>query len=72
MMATRTVTFEVHTDQLFDTLHSMGGDTSGIGARVIGVLMADPDFADILGMAIYGIHMPVHQTHAHTTEGQPA
>lgn len=67
-MAMRTVIFEVDTGQLFDMIAEVGGDMSSIGSRVIGSLLADPGFSDILGMAIYGIHMPVNQTHAHTGE----
>lgn len=60
-MTTRTVTFEVDTAVLFDMLHKMNRDASEIGKRVVGAMLAEPGLSDILGMALYGIHMPVPQ-----------
>ena len=54
-MSTRTITFEVDTGQLFDMLKSVGGDFSAIGNRVVEAMLAEPDFALSIGMAVYGI-----------------
>lgn len=49
------VTFEVDDTQLFDRLHEMGGDTDALGARVVSSLLAEPNFAEAVGMALYGV-----------------
>lgn len=50
------VTFDVNQSQLFDTIQKMGGDTTAIGARVVGVLLTgECPWADEIGMAVYGI-----------------
>ncbi|SES07827.1 hypothetical protein [Sphingobium sp. YR768] len=65
-MATRTVTFEVDTEMLFDMLLKMNGETSDIGARVVGALLAENGIIDSIGMAIYGVYVvrPVEQVPA--------
>ena len=59
-MTIRTVSFEVDTNKLFDTLHQMNGDMSHIGQRVVGALLAEPDFVEVLGMAVYGVVLLPH------------
>lgn len=50
------LTFEVDQVALFDALSNLGGDTSGIGNRVVGVMLGNhASFADHVGMAVYGI-----------------
>ncbi|SES19653.1 hypothetical protein SAMN05518866_1601 [Sphingobium sp. YR768] len=56
-MATRTVTFEVDTEMLFDMLLKMNGETTDIGARVVGALLAENGIIDALGMAMYGVYV---------------
>ncbi|KEZ00116.1 hypothetical protein AI27_12670 [Sphingomonas sp. BHC-A] len=56
-MNMRTVTFEVDTSLLFDTIKRLNGDMSAIGNRVVGAMLAEPDFVDVLGMACYGVHL---------------
>lgn len=56
MMSKIKVTFEVDTDQLFDTLKKMEGDTGPLGARVLSALLTgDSCQVDRMGMAAYGI-----------------
>lgn len=56
-MTTRTVTFEVDTSMLFDMLQKMGGDTSELGARVVGALLAETGGLDAIGMGVYGVYV---------------
>jgi hypothetical protein len=50
------VTFEVDQNELFDMLHKMNGDFSGIGNRVVGELMTSgTSIIDAIGMAVYGV-----------------
>lgn len=73
-MTLRTVSFEVDTIKLFDTLQKMNGDMSSIGQRVIGALLAEPDFVEVLGMAVYGVVLLPHAapTLAESGEGDAA
>ena len=59
-MAKRLVTFEVDTNQLFDALKDMQGDATAIGNRLVAALLAEPNSADLLGMAFYGIQIKVN------------
>lgn len=56
-MATRRITFEVDTSKLFDTLHAMEGNTEPLGTRLVASLLAEPGFADLVGMAVYGVEV---------------
>lgn len=61
-MTMRTVTFRVDNTELFDALHKMNGDTGTLGARLVGVLLADSSFADRIGLAIYGVRIEAEKT----------
>lgn len=56
-MAKLRITFEIDSITLFDALKVMKGDTSALGARVVGVMMTGerPSMRDDIGMAAYGI-----------------
>lgn len=49
------ITFEVDTNELFDTLKKMNGNTAPIGERIVGVMLADDGFFNKVGMAVYGV-----------------
>lgn len=49
------ITFEVDTNELFDTLQKMNGNTAPIGERIVGVMLADDAFFNKGGMAVYGV-----------------
>ena len=49
------VTFEVDDNALFDRLREMNGDTDALGARIVSSLLARPNFAEAIGMALYGV-----------------
>ena len=59
-MTMRTVSFEVDTIKLFDSLKKLNGDMSHIGQRVVGALLAEPVFVELLGMAVYGVVLLPH------------
>ncbi|WP_218145866.1 hypothetical protein [Sphingobium sp. YR768] len=42
---------------LFDMLLKMNGETTDIGARVVGALLAENGIIDALGMAMYGVYV---------------
>lgn len=55
-MAKTRVTFDVDDVVLFNALLKLGGDSTGIGNRVIMAMMpADVRFMEDVGMAAYGI-----------------
>lgn len=49
------VTFEVDTNELFDTLQKMKGDFAPLGERLVGALLVEPSYFDALGMAFYSV-----------------
>lgn len=52
----RKVSFVVDDNQLFDTLKTVNGDTSGIGYRLSGTMLTGKcDIVDVVGLALYGI-----------------
>jgi len=66
------VTFEVDQNKLFDMLHKMNGDFSGIGNRVVGELMTSgTSIIDAIGMAVYGVTVVSKQS-ADQAEGGAA
>lgn len=47
---------EADSTELFDALAKLGGNTSGIGDRVVGGLMTgNADWKDEIGLAAYGV-----------------
>lgn len=46
---------EVETTELFDRLRELRGDIAPLGERLVAALLADPNAADAIGMAFYGV-----------------
>ena len=57
MAEKRTVTFTVDTAELFDMLARVNGDFSLLGVRLVGVLLAEPNMIDRIGLAVYGVQV---------------
>jgi hypothetical protein len=49
------VTFEADDVKLFDTLRAAGGNTDGLGGRMVSALLSEPTMAELLGMAVFGV-----------------
>jgi len=58
-MTKRQITLEVDPNLCFDSLAKLGGDTNGIGSRLVGTLLTGrPSMADQVGLlAVYGIEI---------------
>lgn len=54
----RTVTLKVDSGELFDALAKMNGDASGIGEKLVSVMLTgQADWKDSFGLAFYGIEI---------------
>jgi hypothetical protein len=49
------VTFEADDVKLFDALRAAGGNTDGLGGRMVSALLSDPTMAELIGMEVFGV-----------------
>ncbi len=49
------VTFEADDVKLFDTLRAIGGNTDGLGGRMVSALLSEPTMAELIGMEVFGV-----------------